>query len=73
MYFREDESLALLEHWQHDHDVMKLLEKLYKTMVTFETILDIKQYPNYALKKNMNAGRILAGLEPIIKEKKIAK
>jgi hypothetical protein len=73
MYFREDGSLGLLEHWKSDHDVNKLLEKLYKTIITFETILDIKQFPNYSLKRNLNLGRILAGLQPIIKEKKSAK
>lgn len=68
MYFRKDESLSLQENWKQDHDEEKLLEKLYKTIVTFETVLDLNEYPNFSLKKNLNAGRVLGGLEPLEKK-----
>jgi hypothetical protein len=69
-YFDVNSNLKLAENWDHDHDVETLLEKLYKTVSVFETVIDKTQYPNYSLKKNMNLARELAGLPPLVKEKK---
>ncbi len=52
-YFREDGTLGLAEHFDGNYDKDKLLEKLFKTAKTFETVLDVKTlFPNYSLKKN---------------------
>jgi DNA polymerase I len=52
VYFREDGSLSLAEHYKNDHDRANLLEKLFKTSKTFETILPIPElFTNYGLKK----------------------
>lgn len=52
VYFREDESLSLVENFNNDHDRPTLLKKLYKTGQTFETILPVDEiFPNYSLKK----------------------
>jgi len=51
-YFDKDKNLKLQEHWNADHNVDKLLEKLFKTVKVFDTVLNVKNYPNFALKKN---------------------
>jgi len=53
LYFKEDGNLSLVERYNKDHDKAKLLEKLYKTTLTFETILPIKElFKNYSLVRN---------------------
>lgn len=52
VFFEEKEKLCLLENFKGVYDRDKLYEKLYKTIKIFETILDIKEYPNYKLKRN---------------------
>lgn len=53
LYFREDGSLSLVERYNNDHNKSKLLEKLYNTSETFETILPIKElFKNYSLVRN---------------------
>jgi DNA polymerase, archaea type len=73
VYFDINGNLKLKENWNNDHDPITLLEKLYKTLKIFETVLDIKQYPNYSLVKNQNIARTMAGLPVIVKEKKTRK
>lgn len=51
-YFRADGTLSLATDWTGDHDVNRLLEKLYKTVVVFKPVLDINNFPNYKLKRN---------------------
>lgn len=51
-YFREDESLCLVENYKNDYNKERLLEKLYKTSMRFATIMDKNQFINYKLKKN---------------------
>lgn len=70
MYFTNDKALKLQEKWSNDHDPLVLLKKLYNTLVTFETVLDITKYPNYSLKKNLNEGRIIANLDPVDTKRK---
>lgn len=51
-YFTQDDSLKLVENYNNDHNVDKLLEKLYKTAQTFVTIIPKETFLNYKLKKN---------------------
>lgn len=53
-YFDINDNIKLAEHWKQDHSVEVLLEKLYSTICIFETVIDIKQFPNYTLKRNKN-------------------
>jgi DNA polymerase I len=55
MYFTTDGSLKLAENWSGDHDPYRLLEKLYKTVKIFETVLNLADFKNYSLKKNRQA------------------
>lgn len=47
--------LKLEEDYDNDHDVNKLLEKLYKNILVFENVLDAKQFLNYSKVKNKKA------------------
>lgn len=55
MYFRSDDSLACVEDFDGDYLKTKLLGKLYGTIKMFKTVIDIKQFPNYTLKRNQKA------------------
>lgn len=52
LYFAVDGTLKLSQNWTQDHDKSKLYGRLYKTIEVFENVLDIKQFPNFALKGN---------------------
>lgn len=52
VYFKEDQSLSLVERYDGDYSKTALLKKLYNTVEIFENILDIKQFLNYTLKRN---------------------
>jgi DNA polymerase I len=52
MYFTNTDELKLVERFENDHDIPRLLEKLHKTIQVFDTVLDIKLFQNYSLKKN---------------------
>jgi DNA polymerase, archaea type len=49
-FFTNDGSLSLVSNFNQNHDPYKLVEKLYKTVKTFETIIPIEQFPKYHLK-----------------------
>ena len=50
-YFKSDGSLSLLENFNGDYDKYKLIEKIWKTLQVFSTVLvDIKNLPKYHLK-----------------------
>jgi DNA polymerase I len=51
-YFDEAGAVKLQENWAGDHDVDKLLEKLFKTSCVFEEIIPKARFTNYKLKKN---------------------
>lgn len=51
-YFKSDNSLGLAENFNGDYSRDKLLEKLYKTALVFEPIIDKCLFVNYKLKKN---------------------
>jgi DNA polymerase elongation subunit (family B) len=53
MYFALDKSLKIQENWNinaPDHDPEVLLAKLYKTLLIFQNVIDIKLFPKYYLK-----------------------
>ena len=52
IYFREDDSLGLVDTWNMDHSKPRLFEKLYKTVKVLEPVLDLTEFLNYKLKKN---------------------
>lgn len=52
MYFKTPTELSLLENFDGTYDVSILLGKLYDTLCVFETVLDLKEIPNLALKKH---------------------
>jgi len=52
IFFKSDTELCLKEKFDGIYDRKKLLGKLFKTAEIFKTIIDIKAFPNYALKKN---------------------
>ena len=53
VFFKPDDSLCLVEKFNGDYDRRKLLDKLYKTMLVFNTVINTKELlPNYALKKH---------------------
>ena len=51
LYFKKDGSLGLVEKFDGDYDPYKLISKIWATTKTFETVLDIKQFPKYHLKR----------------------
>lgn len=54
-YFDTNNQLKLQEHWNGDHNIDRLLEKLFKTVKVFETVVNVKLFNNYKLKRNKTA------------------
>lgn len=53
VYRTSDGSLKLSERFANDYCIDTYLEKVYKTVLRFETILPVKEmFKNYALKRN---------------------
>ena len=53
LFFKNDNSLCLAENFDGDYNKMKLVEKLYKVTLVFESILPVKElFKNYSLKRN---------------------
>lgn len=53
LYFKEDESLGLAEHFDGVYNKNRLIEKLYKSTQVFKNIMPVKElFKNYKLKKN---------------------
>ena len=73
VYYTPDGALKLQENYIKDHDPQVFLKKLFKTIEIFKNVLNISPFLNYSLVKNMNIAREIAGLAPIIKEKKSKK
>lgn len=53
LFFKEDNSLSLVEHYNGDYSKTALLKKLYDTVKIFENVLDKNQFLNYTLKRNV--------------------
>lgn len=55
-YFKSDNTLSLIERFEGDYNIDRLLHKLFTTALIFDTILPIKELlPNYKLKRNKDA------------------
>lgn len=52
LYFRADDTLAVVDEWKGDHSIKRLLEKLYRTLQIFAPVYPVKELPNFALKRN---------------------
>lgn len=53
VFFMPDDSLCLIENFNGEYDRRKLLDKIHKTVLIFNTVIPAKQlFPNYALKRN---------------------
>lgn len=52
IYFKEDQSLGLVENFDGDYDQVALLKKLHKTAMIFSTIIPKETFLNYSLKRN---------------------
>lgn len=60
VFFKEDDSLCLVENFNGDYNKKKLIGKLFKTGLRFATVLDTKGlFVNYALKKNQSLIELL--------------
>lgn len=55
--------LKLQENWNNDHSIDKLIAKIYKTLLIFENVINIEQFPKYYLKSK----EIKEKLQEIIK------
>jgi len=53
-FFMEDDSLCLVERFNGSYNKMRLVEKVYKTMSIFSSVIDMSQFPKYHLKKNQS-------------------
>jgi DNA polymerase I len=53
MYFKSDGTLALADKFDGDYNKAKMLEKVYKTALTFENVIPKETFINYKLKKNI--------------------
>lgn len=52
VYYKSDNSLALVDKFDGDYNKARLLQNLYDTALCFETIIDPKLFLNYKLKRN---------------------
>lgn len=52
VFFKSDTEVCCVEDFDGVYDVDKLLGKLHSTIKVFDTVLDIKRFPNYSLKRN---------------------
>lgn len=53
VFFKTDKELCTAENFTGKYSKKKLFDKLYKTVKIFESVIDIKQFKNYGLVKNM--------------------
>lgn len=51
-FYKKDKSLCLVDKFDGDYDVDKLLENIYNTICIFDTVIETNVFPNYKLKKN---------------------
>lgn len=50
---KEITGLKLAKYWTNDHDVLKLIDRVYNTLKIFKTVLDMDQFTDYTAKKNL--------------------
>ncbi len=52
-YFKQDDTLGLVEHYKNDHNTNRLLKTLFDSVQVFGTILPVKEmFVNYSLKRS---------------------
>jgi DNA polymerase elongation subunit (family B) len=55
-FFSLNDNIFQASQWNgYNHSETRLLEKLYKTVQIFDELVDVKQFPNYKLKRNQPA------------------
>lgn len=60
VYFDLAGNLKLVENYQNDHDIPRLLKKLYSTSKVFDAIIEKGTFINFGLKKNL---KLLEGIK----------
>ena len=53
VYFQEDRSIALLSDFNGNYSKLDMIKGLYSCLKVFQNVLDISQFVNYSLKKNV--------------------
>lgn len=53
VYFQEDRSIALLSDFNGNYSKVDMIKGLYSCLKVFQNVLDISQFVNYSLKKNL--------------------
>lgn len=53
VFYLPDDTLCLKEKFSGEYNKKRLLKRLYDTVKIFKNILDIEQFKNYSLKKNL--------------------
>lgn len=62
-FFKEDESLCLLEHFDGEYNKQTLLGKLHETGKIFQTVVDYKRvFPNLTLKRSQKLLSDIVGI-----------
>lgn len=46
-------GLKSASSWNGDHDIKKLVDRVYKTMLIFSKVIDVTFFTNYSLQKNL--------------------
>lgn len=59
VYFDEEDVLKLAENFDGKYSKTRLLQKLYKTSETFESIISMETFLNYSLKRNQKLLEVL--------------
>lgn len=63
LYFLEDGSMRLAEHFDGNYDKLKMCEKIFKSAQIFKSVLPVEElFLNYKLKKNKAALDKLIGI-----------
>lgn len=52
VYYRSDDTLSLVEHFDGDYNPTRLLKNLFDTAKIYDTIIPKETFTNYSLKKN---------------------
>lgn len=52
VFFKNDKSISLASKFDGDYDKQVMLKKIFNSIKTFESVLDMSNFINYSLKKN---------------------
>lgn len=63
VYFDKEDKLKLVEDFDGNYRIDRLLKKLYMTAKIFQNLVDISIFPNYSLKRNTELLKILGGIK----------